>query len=139
MPRGLSTGSAEPRTRVEPGRLTRSQLLAEASSTGVEFQGLEGQADGWKVAGRWEPATHVGALSLIVPDATIFHPQDLAASLDTSFDIAVRPGLHCAPYIHRNLGTFPDGTLRLSPGPFNTAADIDAFLGALSEITAGVF
>jgi cysteine desulfurase / selenocysteine lyase len=99
----------------------------------------EGSSDGWKVAGRWEPATHVGALSLIVPDATIFHPQDLAASLDTSFDVAVRPGLHCAPYIHRNLGTFPDGTLRLSPGPFNTADDIDAFLRALTEITAGVF
>ena len=55
-----------------------------------------------------------------------------------SFGIAVRPGLHCAPYCHRRLGTFPDGTIRLSPGPFNTADDIDAFLDALSEITAGV-
>ena len=55
-------------------------------------------------------------------------PQDLGAILDTSFDIAVRPGLHCAPYIHRALGTFPDGTLRLSPGPFTTRDDIAAFL-----------
>ena len=39
---------------------------------------------------------------------------------------------------HRALGTFPDGTLRLSPGPFSTAEEIDAFLAALSEITAGV-
>jgi cysteine desulfurase / selenocysteine lyase len=95
------------------------------------------QADGWRVAGRWDPATHVGALSLIVPDALT--PQDLGAILDSSFDIAVRPGLHCAPYLHRALGTFPNGTLRLSPGPFNTTADIDTFLGALNEITAGVF
>ena len=58
------------------------------------------------------------------------------AILDTSFDIAVRPGLHCAPYAHRALGTFPNGTLRLSPGPFNTEADIDTFLDALSDITA---
>jgi cysteine desulfurase / selenocysteine lyase len=94
------------------------------------------QADGWSVAGRWDPATHVGALSLIVPEA--LSPQDLGAILDTSFDIAVRPGLHCAPYIHRRLGTFPNGTLRLSPGPFNTAEEIEAFLGALTEITAGV-
>jgi cysteine desulfurase family protein len=94
------------------------------------------QADGWTIAGRWDPATHVGALSLIVPEALT--PQDIGAILDTSFDIAVRPGLHCAPYIHRALGTHPDGTLRLSPGPFNTAEDIDAFLAALSEITAGV-
>jgi cysteine desulfurase family protein len=93
-------------------------------------------ADGWRVAGRWEPEAHVGALSLIVPES--LPPQDIGAILDTSFDIAVRPGLHCAPYIHRRLGTYPDGTLRLSPGPFNTQEDIDAFLQALSEITAAV-
>ncbi len=93
-------------------------------------------ADGWQVLGRWDPETHVGALSLIVPESLA--PQDIAAILDTSFDIAVRPGLHCAPYIHRALGTFPDGTLRLSPGPFTTPNDIAAFVNALSEITAAV-
>jgi cysteine desulfurase/selenocysteine lyase len=61
------------------------------------------EAEGWRIAGRWDPETHVGALSLIVPDA--LPPQDIGAILDTSFDIAVRPGLHCAPYIHRRLGT----------------------------------
>jgi cysteine desulfurase / selenocysteine lyase len=93
-------------------------------------------AEGWQVAGRWEPEAHVGALSLIAPEALT--PQDIGAILDTSFDIAVRPGLHCAPYIHRRLGTYPNGTLRLSPGPFSTSADIDAFVGALSQITAAV-
>ena len=93
-------------------------------------------AGGWRVAGRWDPATHVGALSLLPPDG--LSPQDLGSILDTSFEIAVRPGLHCAPYIHRALGTFPDGTLRLSPGPFTTADEIDIFLNALTEITAGV-
>jgi cysteine desulfurase/selenocysteine lyase len=93
-------------------------------------------AEGWQVAGRWDPATHVGALSLVVPES--LPPQDLGSILDISFEIAVRPGLHCAPYIHRALGTFPDGTLRLSPGPFTTGADIDAFVHALTEITAGV-
>ena len=81
-------------------------------------------SDGWTVAGRWDQDTHVGALSLIVPEGLA--PQDLGAILDTSFDIAVRPGLHCAPYIHRAIGTFPDGTLRLSPGPFTTRDDIAA-------------
>jgi cysteine desulfurase family protein len=93
-------------------------------------------AEGWRIAGRWEAATHTGALSLIVPEPLT--PQDLGSILDTSFEIAVRPGLHCAPYIHRALGTFPDGTLRLSPGPFNTTEEIDTFLRALTEITAGV-
>jgi cysteine desulfurase family protein len=104
----------------------------------VDWVEGQGRADGWKVAGRWDPDTHVGALSLITPNLDSHHPQELAEILDTSFEIAVRPGLHCAPYIHRALGTFPDGTLRLSPGPFTTEADIDTFLGALAEITAGV-
>src|SRR5258708_2716495 len=92
-------------------------------------------ADGWSVAGRWDPETHVGALSLIVPESLT--PQDLGSILDGSFEIAVRPGLHCAPYIHRALGTFPDGTLRISPGPFTTEEQIESLLSALAEITAG--
>lgn len=92
--------------------------------------------EGWRITGRWNPATHVGALSLVVPEALT--PQDLGSILDTSFEIAVRPGLHCAPYIHRALGTFPDGTLRVSPGPFTTDEEITTFLNALTEITAGV-
>src|SRR3954449_3446882 len=51
-------------------------------------------AEGWAYAGRWEPETHVGALSLIVPEG--ISPQELGQILDGSFDIAVRPGLHCS-------------------------------------------
>jgi selenocysteine lyase/cysteine desulfurase len=63
---------------------------------------------------------------------------DLGGILDTSFDIAVRPGLHCAPYVHKALGTAPDGLVRVSPGPFSTEADIDRLIAALKEITGGV-
>jgi cysteine desulfurase / selenocysteine lyase len=59
---------------------------------------------------------------------------DLGGILDQAFDIAIRPGLHCAPYTHRALGTFPDGTVRVSPGPSSTDADIDRLVGALREI-----
>ena len=59
---------------------------------------------------------------------------ELGGILDQAFDIAVRPGLHCAPYIHRSIGTFPDGTIRVSPGPFNTTEDIDKLADALAEI-----
>ena len=104
----------------------------------VDWVEGQGKADGWKVAGRWEPDKHVGALSIVSPNNDELHPQVLAEILDTSFEIAVRPGLHCAPYIHRNLGTYPDGTLRISPGPFNTGEDVETLLNALAEISAGV-
>lgn len=54
--------------------------------------------------------------------------------LDESFGIAIRPGLHCAPYIHKELGTLPDGAVRITPGPFNTAEDIDLLVNACSRL-----
>jgi cysteine desulfurase/selenocysteine lyase len=61
---------------------------------------------------------------------------EIGGILDQAFEVAVRPGLHCAPYIHRSLGTFPEGTVRVSPGPFNTEADIDHLAHALAEIVS---
>ena len=58
----------------------------------------------------------------------------LASILDQAFSIAVRPGLHCAPYAHKHLGTFPTGTLRLSPGFFTTTEETDQAIKALLEI-----
>ncbi len=62
--------------------------------------------------------------------------SEVGAILDSSFDIAVRTGLHCAPGAHRALGTFPGGTVRVSPGPFNSESDIDALLAALDQMAA---
>ena len=58
-----------------------------------------------------------------------YDPQEVAAALDASFRIQVRAGLHCAPLVHRALGTFErGGTVRLSPGHFTTAEEIEAVL-----------
>lgn len=59
---------------------------------------------------------------------------DLAFLLDEAFDIAVRSGLHCAPAAHRTLGTFPDGTVRVSPGFSTKEDDIDFFLDSLTRL-----
>jgi cysteine desulfurase/selenocysteine lyase len=44
--------------------------------------------------------------------------------LDTEHDILVRSGLHCAPLAHQTLGTYPEGTIRISFGYFNTLEDV---------------
>jgi cysteine desulfurase family protein len=64
-------------------------------------------------------------------------PSQIGFTLDRDFDIAVRVGLHCAPLAHRTIGTFPEGTVRVSPGIFNTSGDIDCFLSAMNEIVSG--
>lgn len=61
---------------------------------------------------------------------------DVAMILETYYNISVRSGLQCAPDAHRMLGTFDlNGTVRVSPGPFTSDEDIDAFLGAIREIS----
>jgi cysteine desulfurase / selenocysteine lyase len=57
--------------------------------------------------------------------------------LNTHHDIFVRTGLHCAPLAHQSLGTFPDGTVRLSMGYFNTPEDIQRAADALKSIARG--
>jgi cysteine desulfurase family protein len=62
---------------------------------------------------------------------------DLAFHLDRRFGIMARAGLHCAPAAHRSIATFPQGTLRFSPGFFNTEAEILAVLTALDQLGTG--
>ncbi|WP_338835269.1 aminotransferase class V-fold PLP-dependent enzyme [Neomoorella thermoacetica] len=61
-------------------------------------------------------------------------PGEASAWLADHYDIVTRPGLHCAPLAHQTIGTLKTGTLRLSPGFFNTAAEIDAALAAIKEL-----
>src|SRR5438874_120692 len=85
----------------------------------------------YEVFGHRDSARRVGALSF---RTEALPAPEVGGILDQAFEVAVRPGLHCAPYIHRSLGTFPEGTVRISPGPFSTEQDIDHLARALSEI-----
>jgi cysteine desulfurase family protein len=64
-------------------------------------------------------------------------PSDIGFRLDQEFGISVRVGLHCAPDAHRTLGTYPGGTVRVSPGIFTTAEDIRTLLSAVQTIGLG--
>ena len=60
--------------------------------------------------------------------------SEIAFILDSVYDIAVRPGLHCAPLAHKTIGTFPEGTIRVSLSVFNNKEEIAAFISAIREI-----
>ena len=59
---------------------------------------------------------------------------EVAYLLDSEFGIMVRTGLHCAPLAHKTIGTYPSGTLRLSPGYFNDIKDIKYTLDSINHI-----
>ncbi len=60
--------------------------------------------------------------------------NQLAFKLQHEYNIQLRGGLHCAPLLHKFLGTDNQGMLRLSPGYFNTEAEVDEFLNILETI-----
>jgi cysteine desulfurase/selenocysteine lyase len=64
------------------------------------------------------------------------YPSELSAVLDEQFGIMTRAGMHCAPLIHRSLGTEPHGTVRVSLGATSTARDTDALIRAVTVITS---
>jgi len=56
--------------------------------------------------------------------------------LESTYGVICRTGLHCAPLAHQATGTFPQGTIRLSPGYFTSKNDIDYLVSAVKEIAA---
>lgn len=64
-----------------------------------------------------------------------FEAGDVGTMLDVDYGIACRTGLHCAPMVHEHLGTDKiHGAVRFGVGPFNTAEQVAAAVGAVGEI-----
>jgi cysteine desulfurase / selenocysteine lyase len=75
-----------------------------------------------------------GHLPVLAANVTGIHPQDVGAILDGDFGIAVRVGVHCAPLVHRDLGTIERGAVRFSLGAFTTEEEIDLAIEAMNAI-----
>jgi cysteine desulfurase family protein len=95
------------------------------------LEGLRG-LEGLEVYG---PAEATLRLPVVSVNMAGVHPDHLATILEEGYGLLVRSGLHCAPSAHSTLGTFPEGTLRISPGLFQSLDDIEQVCGALREIS----
>lgn len=86
---------------------------------------------GVTVYGDWDtwPRAPVCALNIRGLDS-----GEVADALAEDFDIAVRPGAHCAPRLHTALGTKDTGAVRFSFGFFNTEDETDTAIGAVERI-----
>jgi len=87
---------------------------------------------GVKVYGPELQKDRIATLSFNFPHLT---PSNGALRLEKEFGILCRPGLHCAPAAHRTLGTFPEGTIRFGLGAFNTEAEVEAAIRAVSVVS----
>ncbi len=87
--------------------------------------------DGVTVYGTHDAARQTGAVSCTIAGADV---GVIGLRLDDDYGILCRVGLHCAPSAHRTIGTFPQGTIRLSPGAHTTPEEIDVAIGAIAEL-----
>lgn len=75
---------------------------------------------------------HTSVVSFNVDGYT---PSEVGMILDQDFDIAVRTGYHCAPLVHKLIGTEEtQGTVRASISYFNTKQDVESLVKAIREI-----
>jgi selenocysteine lyase/cysteine desulfurase len=76
-------------------------------------------------------------LSTVCMNVTGLEAGDVGVMLDVEHDIATRTGLHCAPLVHKQIGTDKlHGGVRFAIGPFNTEEHVDKAIGAVAEIAA---
>lgn len=82
--------------------------------------------------GTFDTDKTLGIISFVVEG---YQSDEVGIILDDEYDIAVRTGYHCAPYIHDYLGDKPyHGTIRIGIGQFNTKEDIDALISAIKSL-----
>ena len=65
-------------------------------------------------------------------------PSDVGYILQNSYNMTVRTGLHCSPFIHQQLGTHEHGTVRVSLSDFTTHQELETFVRAIHEITSSL-
>ena len=83
---------------------------------------------GIRLYGNFESSLRAPIVALNLADAD---SGAVADALWERWGIAVRPGAHCAPRLHRALGTEEQGAVRFSWSYFNTAEETDAAAAAL--------
>jgi cysteine desulfurase family protein len=99
---------------------------------GLLLDGLEGLPD-ITLHGPKDPDRQVAVVSFTVDG---MDPAEVGGFLEETAGVRVRVGLHCSPFSHRTIGTYPEGTIRVSPGLFNTGEDIRTLVDGVRGLLA---
>ncbi len=86
---------------------------------------------GTRLYGPCDPARQLSVLSFTLDDVD---PAEVATFLGEVKGIHVRVGLHCSPFSHKTMGSYPEGTVRVSPGIYNTPGDVEALIDGVRQM-----
>ncbi len=102
----------------------------EAKLTRHFYSGVR-KMGGIKIYGDFDNPVRCPIVSLNVGDLEAGLISDVLAE---KHEIYTRPGAHCAPLVHKALGTTRQGVVRFSFSHLNTIEELDLALGALAGI-----
>ncbi len=80
------------------------------------------------------PEDSIKRVSIISFNLEMLSPSEVALHLERGFGILSRAGLQCSPSAHRTIGTFPEGTVRLSLSYFNNERDVDQTIESIEDL-----
>ncbi|HIF34848.1 MAG: aminotransferase class V-fold PLP-dependent enzyme [Pirellulaceae bacterium] len=82
----------------------------------------------------WISPADDSSLAVISFQLRGFDPQEIAAMMDAIGRVQARAGFHCAPLMHRHMGTdVSGGTIRISGGAFNSMDQIDIIVETIES------
>ena len=96
-----------------------------------EFYSQVREIPGITVYGDFSSPSRCPIVALNVRD---YDSGEVSDALSEEYGIATRPGAHCAPLMHRALGTAEQGAVRFSFSHYNTQEEINIAVSALREL-----
>jgi cysteine desulfurase family protein len=96
-----------------------------------EFYSQVREIPGITVYGDFRTKNRCPIVALNVRD---YDSGEVSDALSEQYGIATRPGAHCAPLMHRALGTAEQGAVRFSFSHYNTQEEINIAVSALREL-----
>ena len=86
---------------------------------------------GVKIYGDFSSWNRTAVVTLNLGD---YDSGEVSDALWEDYEIATRPGAHCAPLMHMALGTVEQGAVRFSFSWFNTEEEVDTAINAMKEL-----
>ena len=106
-------------------------IAAHERSLAERFLAGAREIPGIVLYGAFDQPVRSAIVSLNVGD---IDSAEISDALMQGWGIATRPGAHCAPLMHRALGTERQGVVRFSFGYFNTDEEVDIAIDALRDL-----
>lgn len=149
---GTGTESAKPQPTVLPEALESGTLPTPAIAglqAGLQWTIEEYDANRKKLNSMFfyciSELSKINSIQIYTPKDSIqniisFNIKGISANdvgniLSDEYDICLRAGLHCAPFIHKHYGTLNRGMIRASLGVDNDINELNYFIQAIKEIS----